>query len=390
MRVQRLLGLGDAAARRVRNQLAAPGFAERAGRNGLVPNGGVAVFFGTGPDNLYQFEQWRRPLERLAEDRAVFVIVDRPDTGDLVLTASSLPVAFARGSAALEELVSERDVRVVLYLNQVEPNFRMLRFAAPVHIQIGHGESDKGGSVSNQHKAYDLTFVGGDAGRDRLQWALRGFDASTRTVGIGRPQLDHDYPGAPDWTDHSGLRVWYAPTWEGDRSSIEYGSLASHGVAIIDALLAHDDIRVIYRPHPRTGRASGDHRRADKIIRSRLASAGDRHLVDEGEYGWQWAFADACVTDISAVAYDWLATGKPLVITEPENRAAYRPPSPLLERLPLLAADDAGSVVDQVRATPDPGWPELTHYYFGEVADRASSRRFAAAIDAALAEAAAR
>ena len=260
MKVQRLLGLGEAAARRVRNQLAAPGFAERAGRNGMVPNGGIAVFFGTGPDNLYQFEQWRRPLERLAEDRAVFVIVDRPDTGDLVLTSSSLPVAFAQGSAALEELVSERDVRVVLYLNQVEPNFRMLRFAAPVHIQIGHGESDKGGSVSNQHKAYDLTFVGGDAGRDRLQRALRGFDAQTRTVGIGRPQLDHDYPGAPDWAEGTGLRVWYAPTWEGDRPSIAYGSLASHGVAIVDALLADEEVRVIYRPHPRTGRAADESR----------------------------------------------------------------------------------------------------------------------------------
>ena len=55
----------------------------------MVPNGGVALFFATGPDNLYQFEQWRRPLERLAEDRPVFVIVDRPDTGELVLPAAA-------------------------------------------------------------------------------------------------------------------------------------------------------------------------------------------------------------------------------------------------------------------------------------------------------------
>jgi hypothetical protein len=33
------------------------------GVNGLVPNAGVAVFFATGPENLYQFEQWRLPLE---------------------------------------------------------------------------------------------------------------------------------------------------------------------------------------------------------------------------------------------------------------------------------------------------------------------------------------
>ena len=41
----------------------------------------------------------------------------------------------------------------------------MLRFAAPVHVQIGHGESDKDGSVSHQHQAYDVTFVAGAGGR---------------------------------------------------------------------------------------------------------------------------------------------------------------------------------------------------------------------------------
>ena len=50
--------------------------------------------------------------------------------------------------------------------------------------------------------------------------------------------------------------MWYAPTWEGDRPSIAYGSLASHGVAIIEALVADPSIRVIYRPHARTGYAS--------------------------------------------------------------------------------------------------------------------------------------
>ena len=157
----------------LRNRLVGPAFADRVRRRGGLPNAAVAVLFATGPENFYQFEQWRLPLEHLALQRPVFVIVDRPDTGDLVLETSSLPVAFARASGELERLVADRDVRVVLYLNQVDANFRMLRFASPVHIQIGHGESDKGGSVSNQHKAYDLTFVGGDAGRDRLAHALR-------------------------------------------------------------------------------------------------------------------------------------------------------------------------------------------------------------------------
>jgi hypothetical protein len=376
-----------AAGIRLRNEVSASGFAERAGGNGMVPNAGIGVFFSTGPENFYQFEQWRMPLEHLALQHPVFVIVDRPDAGDLVLRSSALPVAFARGSRALEELVADRDVRLVVYLNQVESNFRMLRFASPVHIQIGHGESDKGGSVSNQHKAYDLTFVGGDAGRDRLSQALRGFDANERTLAIGRPQLDHSYPGAPLWPRESGLRVWYAPTWEGDRPSIAYGSLASHGVSIIEALLADPAVRVIYRAHPRTGYASAEHRAADKEIRALLAKGSDRHLVDRGGYGWQWDFADACITDVSAVAYDWLATGKPLVITEPAA-GAYRPPSALLDSIALLGASEASYVMSRIRALhSDPVATEqlrsLAYHYFGEVSSQQSTKRFEDAIERA-------
>ncbi len=395
----RLTRVGARAARnlrsvttRLRNEAGAPAFADRVGANGMVPNGGVALFFATGPENFYQFEQWRRPLERLAERRPVFVIVDRPDTGDLVLAASSLPVTFARGSGALEDLVGERDVRVVFYVNQVEANFRMLRFAAPVHVQIGHGESDKAGSVSNQHKAYDLTYVGGAAGSDRLGAALRGFDQQARTVQVGRPQLDHTYPGAPDWPRDSGLRVWYAPTWEGDRSSIAYGSLVSHGVELVEALMADPNLRVIYRPHPRTGTASPEHAAADRQIRELLKRSEGRHLVDHGGYGWQWAFADACVTDISAVAYDWLATGKPLVVTDPAERRAYRPASPLLDGMPLLPAFSAAEIVGWLReralgdadATGSADLRRLGDYYFGDTRDQASSARFAAAVDELL------
>jgi hypothetical protein len=374
-----------AAGIRLRNEVAAVGFAERAGGNGLVPNAGIAVFFATGPENFYQFEQWRLPLEHLATQRPVFVIVDRPDTGDLVLGTSSLPVAFARGSAALERLVAERDVRVVLYLNQLEANFRMLRFASPVHIQIGHGESDKDSSISNQHKAYDLVFVGGDAGRDRLGQALRGFDANERTLLVGRPQLDYTYQGAPSWPRDSGMRVWYAPTWAGDRPSIAYGSLASHGVAIIEALLADPSIRVIYRPHPRTRYTTREHRDADKAVRALLARAGDRHLVDRDGYGWQWDFADACITDVSAVAYDWLATGKPLVITEPAP-SAYRPISPLLDTLPLLGVAEAGEVLSKIRALQGDSAAgeqlrDLAYHYFGDVSAQQSTKRFEDAIE---------
>ena len=378
--VARLVRLGGRVAARIGNEVTTPAFVRQAARQRL-PDEGVAVFFATGPENFYQFEQWRRPLEALASRQGVFVIVDRPDLGRLVRRASSLPVVLARGSAALERLVNQQAIRVVCYLNQVEPNFRMLRFAAPIHVQLGHGESDKGGSVSHQHSAYDLTFVAGRAGRDRLVRSLRNFGPDQTRL-VGRPQLDHSYPGAPAWPRESSRRVLYAPTWEGDRPSIRYGSLASQGVAIITALRRDPSVQIIYRPHPRTGQASAQHAAADRRIRALLATDGDRHLVDTADYGWQWAFADACVTDISAVAYDWLATGKPLVITEPEP-TADRPASPLLEALPPLPRSSADEVLTALfEADADLGRRRaaLTRYYFGDTAPGASTARFEAAI----------
>ncbi len=363
---------------RVGNELAAAAFARQTTAPDALPEDAVALYFATSPDNLYQFEQWRRPLERLAERRGVFVIVDSADTGRLVRSSTALPVAFLRGSASLEAVVASRRVRVVLYVNQVESNFRMLRFPEPVHLQIGHGESDKGSSSSHQHRAYDGVLVAGQAGRDRLARALRDYDADRLTTLVGRPQLDYAYPGAPDWTDDARV-VLYAPTWQGDRPSIAYGSLLTHGRSIVAALLADPQIRVIYRPHPRIHKGSADYVAADREIRAMVRSAGDRHLIDEGPYGWQWRVADACVTDISAVAYDWLATGKPLVVTEPAESRAFRGDSALLRRLPLLPAADASRVVDRLAA--EPSLAELTSYYFGDTTPGTSTARFEAAID---------
>jgi hypothetical protein len=375
-------------AARVGNELSASAFVRQAPSLTQLPSGGVAVFFATGPENAYQFEQWRRPLEAYAVRRGVFVVVDRADTGRWLRQVTSLPVAFARSSGELERLVEQRMVAAVLYLNQVEANFRMLRFPGPVHLQLGHGESDKGGSVSNQHKAYDLTLVGGPAGRRRLAAALRNFDADHRTVEIGRPQLDHAYPGAPDWPRGTGRRVLYAPTWEGDRASIAYGSLVSHGLALVAALRADPGVRIIYRPHPRTGQASRAHAGADRTIRRLLAADGDRHLVDEGTYGWQWDFADVCLTDISAVGYDWLATGKPLVVTEPAESTVHRPPSPLLDAVVRLPATRAPMVGEVIAAATESRavLADLTRYYFGDTRPGASTERFEAALEAAAAQ----
>ena len=114
---------------------------------------------------------------------------------------------------------------------------------------------------------------------------------------------------------------------------------------------------------------------------------GDRHLIDHDGYGWQWDFADACITDISAVAYDWLATGKPLVITEPAP-SAYRPRVPLLDALRCWVRRRPADVMSRIRALQgDSAAREqlrgLAYHYFGDVSNQQSTKRFEDAIERA-------
>ena len=65
------------------------------------------------------------------------------------------------------------------------------------------------------------------------------------------------------------------------------------------------------------------------------------HLANtDGPFGWQVDACDVCVTDVSAVAYDWLATGKPLLLTRPSEPRAELPGVGLVTEMELL--DEAG------------------------------------------------
>ena len=177
----------------------------------------------------------------------------------------------------------------------------------------------------------------------------------------------------------------YAPTWEGDRPSIRYSSVRSHGRAIVESLRADPGVRILYRPHPWIGRVSADHAQADRALRAALEADGDRHLIDTGPYGWQWGFADRCVTDVSAVAYDWLATRKPLIVTRPAVDV-YLPPSRLLAALPLLDASQAGEAARLLLDVPaEPGMAELAEHYFGDTSRGAGTARFENALEDAIA-----
>jgi hypothetical protein len=351
----------------------------------------VAVYFADGAVNMYQMRQWYKPLAGLAERWPVVVLARTAFGARALMAEGALPVAFVPSVRDLEQFVVSQDIRIVLYVNQNTRNFQMFRYGRRWHVFINHGESDKMYMTTNQFKAYDYAFVAGDAARDRLARVLWDYDLDARTFSIGRPQADH-YSGVLPYTPDDRTVVLYAPTWEGDRPSAHYGSIRTHGEALVAALLASGRHRVIYRPHPRSGVVDAEYGAANRRIIAALRAAngadpGAQHVYDDGpELGWQLAAADLAIVDISAMVYDRLAADRPLMITRPVDPEAIVDTHGYLSACEWLDAADAGAIVAEAeRVLSDPeSVSRLQHwvrYYFGETAPGAATARFHAAIE---------
>jgi hypothetical protein len=343
----------------------------------------VVLYFADPVVNLYQVRQWYEPLRRLSEQHPVVVVSRFPDSTLALLRVCPLPVVHVSTIAELERWLETRPVAAFFYVNQNRENFSTLRFSEPAHVFLSHGESDKASYMaSNQLKAYDAVLVAGPAAVRRIEGRLYGVD-SERLVPVGRPQVDVAHE-TPDLPDDGRLVVLYAPTWEGDRPSMAYSSVRSHGLALVEALTSDPRFRVVYRPHPRTGLQDRAYAAAHRAIAARLraadeADASARHMVDtDSPFGWHLQAADICITDVSAVAFDWLATGKPLVLTRPAPEAAVDPGS-LATRLPTLAPAEARHIIARIDALlegPSEPHRELAADYFGDTTPGASMARF--------------
>lgn len=350
----------------------------------------VAVYFADGAVNMYQMRQWYSPLAELAKTWPV-VVLSRNATGARGLLAEDAPpVAFVPTVRELERFIATQDIRVVLYVNQNMRNFQMFRYGRRWHVFINHGESDKMYMTTNQYKAYDYAFIAGAAARERLGRVLWDYDLDTRTIEIGRPQADH-YSGALPYTPDDRTVVLYAPTWEGDRPSAHYGSIASHGERLVGALLATGRHRVIYRPHPRSGVVNAEYGAANRRIIAALAAANtadpaSHHVFDDGpDLGWQLAAADVAIVDISAMVYDRLAADRPLMITRPADPEALIDTHGYLAACEWLDARDADAIVaetDRVLGDADAvaRLEQWVAHYFGDTAPGAATARFHAAV----------
>jgi CDP-glycerol:poly(glycerophosphate) glycerophosphotransferase len=320
----------------------------------------VMVYFPDVLRNIYQLRQWYGPLRQLDRRHRVGIVCLDSRVAAVVRSECDLPVVCCGRIGTLEDMVSRSDVALALYVNHNVRNLHPLRFVTMVHAYLGHGESDKVASASNQVKAYDFALVAGEAGRERLRRNLLRYDADTHVRTIGRPQLDVDWAPAP--TEGAGPgpstrgrpTVLYAPTWEGAQPSMAYSSVVSHGPTLLRSLLDSGRFDVVYRPHPRTGANRADYAVTDRrlrelVLQHQRSDPDGRYEVDlSPTWDARHEPADVLVSDISAMASDWMTTGKPLVVTVPAAPEAYLDADTVLSAVPGLAAADAATAADLI------------------------------------------
>jgi len=347
----------------------------------------AVVFFPDPPENIYQLRQWYRALEALDEAVGVTVIVRDSRTAALVRDEASLPVIAAGRTRTVGRLLERGRVRLVLYVGQSNANAVALRCAHVTHVFLNHGDSDKFVSVSNQVKAFDKVFVAGPAAVDRHAQALMFYDPAAHVRIVGRPQLP------PSAQPAGGLTVLYAPTWEGTMTINAYSSVQAYGERLLRALLADPEVSVIYRPHPRTGASDKSFKAADQRLRSVLAAHPDRASVDVSPDPTQsFHRAHIMVSDVSAIATDWLGQGRPLVSFEPADPGArVAAPARLFSNTPHLNAaniDDGVAVVRSAIADDESTktLAELADYYLGGLSAEQATERFVAECESAAAE----
>lgn len=210
----------------------------------------VVIYFSGGGTSAYQINMWLEVAAQL-DQRVLIILRERAILDELAPT--SLPVLCVPGAVDLMDL-DMSTVRVALYAANTGKNIHFLRLPGIAHVFIGHGDSDKVASINPFCKVYDEVWVAGPAGRERWARAMIGVD-DRDVFEVGRPQLAPIERGQRKMTEP--ITVLYAPTWEGWTDDPLNTSLITMGRAIVATILEHPDaVRLIYKPHPLTGRRS--------------------------------------------------------------------------------------------------------------------------------------
>ncbi|MDQ1483059.1 MAG: hypothetical protein QOF35_1135, partial [Actinomycetota bacterium] len=273
----------------------------------------------------YQLGMWLPYLERL--NRPFVVITRNPETVPTISELTSAPILVPKPDDVMQSLdkMIVPSLKAAFYVQGSPANQTFQRYRKLTHVWLNHGDSDKQANFHPRHATYDKLFVSGQQAIER--YSRHGIQVRPeRFVIIGRPQVEtienREEPLAP-----GTLRtVLYAPTWKGGRPSTNYSSLPL-GEDIVRALIDRG-ATVIFRPHPVSYEDQNDASRIRRIHQlleaDRTASAQapgpPRHHIWGAQAEKEWDVpacfnaSDALITDVSSIATDYLASGKPFAL----------------------------------------------------------------------------
>ena len=355
-------------------------------------NAPLAIFFGGPVSDIYQVSQWTPVFEKINNELPSVLLVKDARAASALAKLTDLPIRLAGNADAIEPLTDDLGIKAMFYVNNNLANFSVLRIPSVTHIHLSHGESEKISMVSNQLKAYDYCFIAGEASAKRITSTLQHFDSSRLRL-IGRPQLDTLLLAKPFPTISGRRTVLYAPTWEGDRAAMQYSSVATAGVRWVTEILQDSSLRLVYRPHPKTGSRSNSSLQADQLVRKLIAEKTKQdpnggHLIDlQADYQPSLASADVAIFDISAMAMDFSVLQRPYLVTCPHSMNDSMSQSPLWEAsrklVPELEKDIVSRIHEALAKGSLPGSSSFVTEHFGEVESASASERF---VNAVLAE----
>ncbi|SFV59295.1 putative integral membrane protein [hydrothermal vent metagenome] len=306
----------------------------------------VALHFNAPVSSIYQIEQWIPTLEELNSRVKVAIIVRRKSSFQWLIEHTNFSIIFAHTQNDLVNSYEENNFKCILYVNNGVQNFQSLAYRNALHVHINHGESEKTSTISNQANAYNYLFVVAKAGYDKYRLNLLEKNMQ-KFIEIGRPQLEHIPKIAPFNTDRKV--ILYAPTWEGTHKSMNYSSLGEFGIEMVKQIVDSNRFYLVYKPHPNTGFNDKQVKIADEEITAILQKSPYGEVIKSGDINSLYEHINIAIFDNSAIAIDYLAVDKPMIMTDMFYRVKDRQSKPtIIKAAFMLSKERSGDILEIV------------------------------------------
>lgn len=257
-----------------------------------------------------------------------FVITKNPGIYEYLKESRLLPeedLILVRNSSQARAFLFRNKIKIVVYTG-----FQHIFWG--YSVQVFHGSSDKDYLLSgNRVLLYDLLLLPGRKHLRKITSTYHLKDESRLKL-VGYPKFDRlvngEITGKPLF-DNGKPVVLYAPTWISQNSGSKLvfsphgeSSLLLWGENLIKAIGQRWNLIIKYHsrinPNERSIYERIDRCIEDAGVRHSVKTVWDSSVV---EYMNQ---ADIMISDISAVCYEWMHTGRPIVFANPSPEN-YRP-----------------------------------------------------------------